>query len=76
MDFLSVPEVRHRADEVRQALARLLSARRVVGHPGAAQWRFLEACVASALGETVHGFARVSAAQAAQWKFQVKPLSL
>jgi hypothetical protein len=43
----------------------------VVGHPGAAQWRFLETCAASVLGELPSGDSRANATQAAQWKFQV-----
>ncbi len=72
MDFLSVREVRQRGAEVREAVDRIVSARRVVGQPGAAQWRFFEACVAAALGEDGRaGPTRPSPAQTAQWKFQV-----
>jgi hypothetical protein len=72
MEFLSTTEVRARAREVKEALARILATRAVVGHRGAAQWRFLQACTAKALGESVQGFDGIEPTKAAQWKFQVQ----
>lgn len=73
MALLLPAEAAGRASEIRDELAALLANRVFAGRPGAAQWRFLTACIERVLApDTPSDFDDLPPTRAAQLKFEAE----